>query len=107
MNWWKCFVLTGVVLCSTLNRALAEPAPSIALEVFVRGIDHPTYLTNDGTQRLFIVEQPGRIRLMIDGKLQPKPYLDIDDHVQYGGECGLLSVAFHPDFAKNGYFYIN
>src|SRR2546430_7425438 len=95
-----------LILCtlSLLAPACAEPqsAAKISLEVLVRGIDHPTYLTHDGTQRLFIVEQPGRIRLMVDGKLRKEPYLDIVDRVDFGGGKGPLSVAFHPDFARNG-----
>src|SRR5437016_5017931 len=85
-------IATIVCILSCLIPACAIAAPNISLEVVVRGIDHPTYLTHDGTHRIFIVEQPGRIRLMVDGKLQKQPFLDIHDHVEYGGECGLLSV---------------
>src|SRR5262245_34048606 len=82
-------------------------APQIKLTPVIRGTDHPVYLVSDGTDRLFVVEQPGRIRLVEKGKLAPKPYLDIKDEVFYQGECGLLSFAFHPKFAENGYIYLN
>ncbi|MGH7213879.1 MAG: PQQ-dependent sugar dehydrogenase [Tepidisphaeraceae bacterium] len=82
-------------------------APTIRLEPFIRGLERPVYLTHDGTSRLFIVEQPGRIRLVVDGQLQIQPYLDIVKKVESQGECGLLSVAFHPDFQTNGLFYVN
>jgi len=85
----------------------AQTRPTVGLQELVRGIDHPTYLTSDGTKRLFIVEQPGRIKIFNDGQLQPLSFLDIAERVKYGGECGVLSVAFHPKFATKGLFYIN
>src|SRR5439155_13344892 len=58
--------------------------------------------------RLFVVEQPGRIRLIKSGPLQATAFLDIGSKVESGGsEQGLLSVAFHPDFENNGFFYVN
>jgi glucose/arabinose dehydrogenase len=53
------------------------------------------------------VEQPGRIRIVQNGALIPQPFLDITDRVLAGGEQGLLSVAFHPQYASNGLFYVN
>ncbi len=73
----------------------------------MRGLKQPVYLTHDGTPRTFIVEQAGTVRLITNGKLVKQPYLDIVKRVTSGGECGLLSVAFHPKFAKNGYLYVN
>ncbi len=60
-----------------------------------------------GDPRLFIVEQEGRIRILRDGALLPRPFLDIRGRVGSGGERGLLSVAFHPRFAENGRFVVN
>jgi glucose/arabinose dehydrogenase len=57
--------------------------------------------------RLYVVEQPGRIRVIQNGRLAPQPFLDITNAVQSGGEQGLLSVAFHPDYADNGLFYVD
>ena len=73
------------------------------------GLVHPTYVTAPplDPNRLFIVEQPGRIRLVKRGALQTTPFLDIRSKVESGGERGLLSVAFHPAFATNGFFYVN
>ena len=99
------------VVCEGKPKLDATPpgagAPEIKLVPVIRGTDHPVYLKSDGTDRLFVVEQPGRIRLVKDGTLAPKPYLDIRDQVFYQGECGLLSVTFHPDFAHNGYLYVD
>ncbi len=85
-----------------------DPAP-IALEEVASGLADPVALANAGDARLFVVEQRGRIRL-IDGAgmLRPTPFLDIVDRVKLGGsEEGLLGLAFHPDFADNGYLYVN
>lgn len=59
-------------------------------------------------RRLFIVEQPGRIRIVRNGQLLATPFLDITSRVRYSvdGEEGLLSIAFDPDFAANGFFYV-
>jgi len=56
---------------------------------------------------MFIVEQAGRILVMKDGRVLPTPFLDIRSLVVAGGERGLLSVAFHPDFATNGVFVVD
>ena len=74
------------------------------------GLAHPTYVTAPplDPNRLFIVEQPGRVRLVKNGVLQTTAFLDIRSKVESsGGEQGLLSVAFHPDFETNGFFYVN
>lgn len=56
---------------------------------------------------LFIVEQAGRIRMLRDGALLAEPFLDIDPRVSCCGERGLFSVAFHPDYERNGWFYVD
>lgn len=71
------------------------------------GLNTPVFLTqplNDG--RIFIVEQSGRIRLVRNGVLQTAPFLDITANVLSGGERGLLSVAFHPGYSTNHFFYV-
>jgi glucose/arabinose dehydrogenase len=71
----------------------------------------PLYLTHsgDGTDRIFIVEQDGVIKVFDNSPLSanPKTYLNINDRVSSGGEMGLLGLAFHPDYENNGYFYVN
>lgn len=59
---------------------------------------------NDG--RLFVVEQQGRLRIVENDQLRPDPFLDITSKVTAGGEQGLLGLAFDPQFARNGYFYV-
>ncbi len=57
--------------------------------------------------RIFIVEQAGRIRLLKRGSLAGTPFLDIVSRVGSGGERGLLGLAFHPRYAENGRFFVN
>lgn len=73
------------------------------------GLQSPDYVTGagDGSGRLFIVEQVGRIRIVKDGVLLAQPFLDIRSLVASGGERGLLSVAFHPQFKTNGVFVVD
>ena len=80
----------------------------LAVEVVVGGLDDPLYLTAPpGDPRLFVVEQAGRIRIVENGQLLGAPFLDITDRVSSGGERGLLSMAFHPAYATNGFFYVS
>jgi len=90
------------------DRGKSWAAEGIQLETVVSGLEDPLYLTAPASDpRLFIVEQPGRIRIVQDGQLLPTPFLDIVRQVRSGGERGLLSVAFHPNYASNGFFYVN
>lgn len=61
----------------------------------------------DGLGRLFIIEQAGVIRVLQDGDLLPVPFLDISDQVDCCGERGLLGLAFHPEYARNGEFFVH
>ncbi len=80
----------------------------LAVEHVASGLDQPVYLTAPaGDPRLFIVEQPGRIRVVENGALLGKPFLDIANKVRSGGEQGLLSAAFHPQYRANGFLFVN
>ncbi len=65
--------------------------------------------SNDGTNRVFVVEQAGQIRVFENdiNATSASTYLDIRSKVASGGEMGLLGLAFHPDFKQNGFFYVN
>ncbi len=92
------------------SRADAEPRwHGARLERVVAGLDRPVFLTAPpgDTARLFVVEQGGTIRILRDGRLEPRPFLDLRDRVRSGGERGLLSVAFHPRYAENGWLYVD
>jgi glucose/arabinose dehydrogenase len=58
------------------------------------------------TKRIFVVEQRGMIRVIDDGVLEDTPFLDISDQVQIESETGLLGLAFAPDYAESGLFYV-
>ncbi len=83
--------------------------PTIQLEQVASGFTSPVTVTNagDGSGRLFIVQQPGQILILINGTVLPTPFLDISDLVSCCGEQGLLGLAFHPDYAANGFFYVD
>ncbi|MFZ5857239.1 MAG: PQQ-dependent sugar dehydrogenase [Chloroflexota bacterium] len=79
-------------------------------EVVAGGFVRPLDIQNagDGSGRLFIVEQAGVIRILQTDALLETPFLDISERVDDGGnEQGLLGLAFHPEFAQNGFFYVN
>ncbi len=83
-------------------------APSIMLTPLPGSLSSPVQVTNahDGTNRLFVVEQTGTIRIYENGSLLATPFLDISSLITCCGEQGLLSVAFHPNYASNGSFYV-
>jgi len=69
---------------------------------------NPVFLTAPpgDYQRAFIVEQAGTIRILASGEVLPVPFLDLTEKVLTGGERGLLGLAFHPDYAANGEFFV-
>ena len=84
-------------------------AQDLDLELYASNFDRPVSIKHAGDDRLFIVEQDGFIRIInADGTVQNTPFLDIDNLViDTGNERGLLGLAFHPDYATNGYFFVN
>ena len=84
----------------------------IKLETVAEGLTAPISATHagDGSGRLFIAEQSGQIRIVEDGQLLPTPFLDIADKIPelnpFFDERGLLGLAFHPNYASNGRFFI-
>ncbi len=78
------------------------------LTTFASGLISPISIANAGDSRLFVAEQRGYIRIVNSaGIVSVQPYIDISNRVVYGGERGLLGVAFHPNYKTNGYFYVN
>jgi glucose/arabinose dehydrogenase len=78
------------------------------LQPLISGLDHPVGVVSarDGTGRLFVVEQPGAVRVWKGGRLLDEPLLDLRGRVSGGAEQGLLSIAFAPDFRDSGRAYI-
>ena len=118
MKWglwvfWLSTMLSLAVLLACSNSKSPAPVgdspPSIALTTVVSGLSDPVDLQfpDDGTGRMFIVEQTGSIRIAIDGSLAATPFLNITGKVDFGGEKGLLGLAFHPQFPQNHFFYVH
>jgi len=77
-------------------------------QLILDGLQRPVDLQPDGSGRLFVIEKPGRIRILENDQLVDAPFLDITDRVGSGGnEQGLLGLAFHPQYAQNGRFFVN
>lgn len=85
-----------------------KPAFALAVKEVASGLSTPLLLTAPaGDTRRFIVERPGRIRILAsDGSLRTTPFLDLTGLISTDGEGGLLSMAFHPGYAQSGRFYI-
>jgi glucose/arabinose dehydrogenase len=84
-----------------------QAAPS--LRPFVTGLASPVHVAapRNEPNRVYVVEQAGRIRVVVNGRLRPQPFLDIRNLVASGGERGLLSLAFHPNYAQNRRLFVN
>lgn len=80
----------------------------ISFSRVARSLSKPVFVTHagDGSGRLFIVEQGGRIKILLNGTVRATPFLNISTKVSKGSEQGLLGLAFHPDYETNGTFYI-
>jgi len=111
-------LLTAVVALALPLAAMAAPAPdepqppadTIVLTRIASGLARPVFVTYapGDRSRLFIIEKPGRIRVVENGTLLATPFLDISGPVNdNGNEQGLLSMAFDPDYQQNGIFYVD
>jgi len=112
--------LTGILTMASCGSEM-DPTPTdpgdppessavtaLAMQLVASGLDDPLDLqAPPGDSRLFIVEQPGRIRIVRDGTLLAQPFLDLSGSILGGFERGLLGLAFHPDYAANGRFFVN
>lgn len=110
-------LLLAVLLAASAVSLQAEAGAGEAVDAYVIPVDVfpklrfelPSVIANVGDERLFIVEQVGRI-WSVSGRGEGASktlFLDIAGRVQDGGERGLLGLAFHPNYAQNGYFYVN
>jgi glucose/arabinose dehydrogenase len=90
-----------------VDQPIGNGAGGVALKR-VGEFDQPSYVEDaPGSRRLlFVVELPGTVRVLRDGKPLPRPFLDISDQVSIGGEEGLFSIAFAPDYRKSRRFYV-
>ena len=84
------------------------PPPGTPALYFLGNFSSPVYLTAApaDTQRLFVVEQSGRVLVLLHDTVQTRPFFDIRGRIAAGGEQGLLSIAFDPQYATSGRFYV-
>ena len=120
VGFFCLLILTAVLIsaCSAIVQANqnADAAPAansggldLSLVTFATGLSSPVGLVNAGDSRMFAIERAGRIKVIeSDGTVLGTPFLDISARVDSSqSEEGLLGIAFHPDYATNGYFYLN
>lgn len=96
--------------CGSIQRTSPTPSPvAIGLQLVASGLTAPLDVEqpNDGSGRLFVVEQGGAIKILQNGALLPQPFLNISNKVIFQGEMGLLGLTFHPGFQTNRKFYVN
>jgi glucose/arabinose dehydrogenase len=83
--------------------------PALGARLVASGLRNPLDLraAPGDHERLYVVEQGGRVRIVRSGQLQATPFLDLSGRISSGGERGLLGLAFHPQFATNGRLFVN
>ena len=108
--------LCAASACHAAEIAPAQPggklpgSPAIQLVKVADGLVDPIHVAsaNDGSGRLFVCERPGLVRIVKDGKLLEKPFLDLKDKTLSSFlEEGLFCITFHPKFKENGLFYVS
>ncbi len=98
---------------STPHRAIATggqfSTAALELDPFLSGLTSPIFITSarDGTNRLFVIEQAGIIKVVQPGSTTPTVFLNITSKILSGGERGLLGLAFHPQYETNRRFFVN
>jgi glucose/arabinose dehydrogenase len=97
---------TLLAACGGEASAPPEASGAVALQR-IGTFDSPLYVTAPpgDRSRVFVVEQGGKVRIVKNGRTLPRPFLDVSDRISSGGERGLLSIAFAPDYARSGLFY--
>lgn len=104
-------LLRPPIVKPTTNPSHTTAGPKVQLALFATGLNNPTSIVSTGVtgdKRLFVLDQSGKIRIVNStGTVVSEPFLDISSIVSFGGEAGLLGLAFSPHYATDGYFYID
>jgi glucose/arabinose dehydrogenase len=106
---FAAFVLAALAAVVALNATGGSERRQLRLVRVASGLSEPVYVTSPRNERnnLYVVEQTGRIRVIVRGRLRARPFLNITKLVLSGGEQGLLSVAFSPRYGSNHRFYVD
>jgi glucose/arabinose dehydrogenase len=103
-----CSLLLSVSLLTTTGVLFAQ-VPILSFNPVVStGLSGPLAVVNakDGSNRLFIVQQNGIVRIFANGAVSSTPFMNMADSLSTGGERGLLSLVFHPNYSSNRYFFV-
>lgn len=105
INMAKKYIFTLFLACTFI----LLKAQNIGMQSFATGFSNPLAIAHAGDSRLFVVQKGGLIRILnANGTINPTPFLNVSSLISTSGnERGLLGVAFHPDYATNGFFFIN
>ncbi len=110
-----CLLRAACPLALSSTLAFSVPGPALAgtidltdleLVELVPGLSNLVAITHAGDERLFLSHQSGQVRIFDGAQVLPTPFLDLTALVGSGFEQGLLSIAFHPDYATNGFFFV-
>lgn len=97
-----------ILLFSFMSISIFGLSQTISLQSFATGFSSPVEITNAGDSRLFVVQKGGLIRILnSNGTINTTPFLNLSTLISSDGERGLLGLAFHPNYAENGYFFVN
>src|SRR6267378_4152580 len=111
LNLWVSLVCLGCNGGSSTPPPPPPPPPTLQVELVpvASGFSSPLDIqqAGDASGRLFVVEQGGKIKIIQNGSVLGTPYLDVSSLIVFGGEEGLLGLAFHPSYSTNGCFYVN
>ena len=103
-------LILGALLVPASTSATVVPSRiHLGLSPVASGLSSPLLVTNagDGSGRLFVVEQTGKVRIVMGGTVVSAPFIDLSRSVSTGGEQGLLGLAFHPSYKTNGKLYLS
>jgi glucose/arabinose dehydrogenase len=111
MNIKFPLLFIGCLFCLSVlfYQPIKAQAPVLTFTSLVTsGLNKPVDVVNagDGSNRLFIVEQGGAVKIFANGNVLPTNFLNISNRITVGGEKGLLSLVFHPNYATNRYFFV-
>jgi glucose/arabinose dehydrogenase len=114
MKAFSSFIILfiGIIFLSFIPQQTSLPPLNVKLTQVARGLTSPVGMAapNDGSNRLFVIEQTGKIKIIKNGEVVSTPFLNVSDkldglNIAYS-EKGLLGLAFHPDYKTNGRFFI-